>query len=204
MNPAILQSAEFDAAALLKDHPPVWRHAFKKAIYERIQREGVPPRASLRYTRWQCGSLPELCSLSPCRIEERNGFYDYAAVGPDIWHLNFADARLFAAYGSQLMAQDEWQVMEHPVLGSLREWLLHEGHTALTFEYGRATPVLVVNAPRQCAIDLGAPASGNERIGWKRIIASMRLSGASRGTLYGNQFATASLDAVMADRKSVV
>ncbi len=33
------------------------------------------------------------------------------------WHVNFADRHLFVAYGSPLMAQDEIQCMEHPVLG---------------------------------------------------------------------------------------
>jgi hypothetical protein len=40
-----------------------------------------------------------------------------------VWHVNFADPQLFVAYGSQLLAQDELQAAEHPLLGSIREAL---------------------------------------------------------------------------------
>jgi len=36
------------------------------------------------------------------------------------WYVNFADPRLFTAYGSGLFAQDEIQAAEHPILGHLR------------------------------------------------------------------------------------
>ncbi len=53
--------------------------------------------------------------------------YDYARAagveGAVEWHVNFADPRLFTAYGLGLFAQDEMQVAEHPALGALREAL---------------------------------------------------------------------------------
>jgi hypothetical protein len=43
---------------------------------------------------------------------------------PSHRHVNFADAHLFFGYGSALMAQDELQAAEMPVLCSIREFLL--------------------------------------------------------------------------------
>jgi len=70
--------------------------------------------------------------------------------------VNFADTELFAFYGSLAFAQDELQVAEHPVLASVRGYLLSSGHDglrALTCEAGRPTPVLVRDVERWCAID---------------------------------------------------
>lgn len=39
-------------------------------------------------------------------------------------HVNFADPNMFVAYSGPLFAQDEIQVMEHPTLASVREYLL--------------------------------------------------------------------------------
>ncbi len=68
------------------------------------------------------------------------------------WHLNFADPNLFWAYGSPLLAQDEMQVAEHPVLACLREALVAAGSSARTVERGRPTPALVMGAERRVRI----------------------------------------------------
>lgn len=39
-------------------------------------------------------------------------------------YVNFADPNMFVAYAGPLFAQDEIQVMEHPTLASVREYLL--------------------------------------------------------------------------------
>lgn len=39
------------------------------------------------------------------------------------WHINFADFHLFGFYEGGLFAQDEMQVAEHPILGSIRDYL---------------------------------------------------------------------------------
>ena len=51
--------------------------------------------------------------------------------------------RYVVAYGSALLAQDELQAAEHPVLGAIREALLAEGQPARTEDTTGATPVLV-------------------------------------------------------------
>jgi hypothetical protein len=115
------------------------------------------------------------------RVEARDGLYDYASVPANAvhWHVNFADPQLFAAYGSDLFAQDEMQVAEHPVLGAFREALVADGRRAVTVEDGVATPVLVTGVERRCRIETG------------RNAAEGRPDG-----LYGNAFALGSAEAL--------
>lgn len=198
-NPQQLQCLEFDIPTLMSKRPPVWKHAHKQAIYERMRREGGTPQGTLRYSRWNLAPLAGEVHLHLCAVETPAGFYRYSESGPGIWHVNFADPRLFAAYGSSLMAQDEWQALEHPVLGSLREALLYDDHPALTRQDGVSTPVLVMNAPRQCAIDLTGDSRGDSTgQGWRSLFA--RFTSKQRN-LYGNAFRDASLDEVMAATK---
>ena len=74
------------------------------------------------------------------RVEVRERVYDYrpatGMAGAVEWHVNFADPRLFTAYGSGLLAQDEMQVAEHPALGALREALSARRWPTLTEERG--------------------------------------------------------------------
>ena len=96
--------------------------------------------------------------------------------------MNFADPDLFVAYGSSLLAQDELQVAEHPILGSLREALDEMGKSAKTVdEQYRPTPIIVSGVQRRCAIDTLPNAK----------------AGRPRG-LYGNAFARASVSEVTA------
>jgi hypothetical protein len=193
ISPQLLQQLDFDLAQLTTDFPPVWRHPHKQAIHARVRREGGPLSGTMRYTRWQMSPLPQEMPLQACDVRAEPGFFTYTESNPGIWHMNFADPRLFAAYGSPLMAQDEWQVLEHPVLASLREALLHAEHLALTRQDGTSTPVLISNVPRQCSIDLsGAPASS----WWRRLLSITRTT-AMPSPLYGNAFASASTSDVL-------
>lgn len=189
--PTPLQEIDFDLARLAADFPPVWRHPHKQAIHDRVRRESGPLSGALRYSRWEMAPLAEDLKLHSCDVQAETGFFTYAGSNAGVWHLNFADPRLFAAYGSPLMAQDEWQVLEHPLLGSLREALIHAGQPALTRQDGISTPVLVTDVPRQCAIDLSggtAPPSS-----WLRGL----FGSDKRPPLYGNAFATADREDVM-------
>ena len=104
------------------------------------------------------------------------------------WHMNFADPELFVAYGSSLLAQDELQVAEHPVLGSLREALVLAGRTPMTVDgRGDPTPVTISGVQRRCAIDtLPNPGAGRPE------------------GLYGNAFARAPKEQIMAATKALV
>jgi hypothetical protein len=174
---------EFDAATLMRQHPPVLRDPNKLVVFRIACPDGTAG-GRLSYSRWPEQSLP--ATVDPARaagrVEVRDGFYDYKplASAPALeWHVNFADPRLFYAYGSSLFAQDEMQVAEHPVLGSLREALVAERRSTLTVEGGRPSPVLVMGAERRV------------RIATDRSAPDGRPDG-----LYGNVFADAEADAV--------
>ena len=170
-DPQRLESMEWDAAQLAGSHPPVWKHALKQRIHDYVQANGTAPTGSLRYSRWKAADLPSIVHARPLKVEVEADICRYPPTPDMACHVNFADPNLFVAYGSGLLAQDELQVLEHPVLGSVREALLAAGRTARTRENDRSTPVLIANVPRQCALDtFPDPDQGRPR------------------GLYGNQF----------------
>lgn len=169
-------------AALLSAHPPVLRHSHKQLAFDLCCRSGYRPDGLLTYSRWRPGPLPETVPVAECEVQPHPGYYDYVSTCDSAWHVNFADPRLFVAYGSGLLAQDEIQVLEHPVLGSLRQALLAKRYDAATEDSRGPTPVLVQNVERVCAIDT-APSETSPR------------------GLYGNRFQVASADAVRAALK---
>jgi hypothetical protein len=182
--PQRLDRGEFDAATLMRQHPPAL-HSPNKLIVFRIARPDGTAGGHVSYSRWPEMSLP--AAVDPARaaglIVVRDGFFDYeparGAASAVEWHVNFADPRLFFGYGTSLFAQDEMQVAEHPVLGSLREALAAERRSTLTVENGRPTPVLVMGAERRV------------RIATDRSAAEGRPYG-----LYGNAFAQVDPDAI--------
>ena len=185
--PKPLHRRTYQAAALVRQHPAVLRNENKQLLY----RIACPPDAvhagKLEYSRW-----PELPMPAPRAIDAadaarlvvvRDGYYDYRPVlDPDIgveWHVNFADPNLFYAYGWVLFAQDEIQVAEHPVLGSLREAIVAEGRPTTTIENGRPTPVLVMGPERRLSIRTAPEAEGG-----------------GPSWLYGMAFAAAAADTI--------
>lgn len=172
-----IQHEIFDAAALLGQHPPVWNHATKLAVFDLVVSANGGFAGTIDYARWDQESIPPiLTQRSNCTISE--GIYTYAPPANDAdvhWHVNFADPHLFIAYGSALMAQDEIQAAEHPALGSLLEALVAAGLPTLTATRdGRATPVTIAGVERHCSIDtLPRPEQGRPQ------------------GLYGNLFASA-------------
>ncbi len=182
-----LQRRTYPAAELIRRHPPVLRNENKQALFAIACPADAVHSGQLEYSRWPELPLPPPGRLDPVGVARlvaiRDGFYDYRpildpAVGVE-WHVNFADPNLFYAYGSALFAQDEIQVAEHPILGSLREALVAQGWPTTTIENGRPTPVLVMGAERRIRIQT-APTSATGGPSW----------------LYGMAFARATADAV--------
>jgi len=167
----------YDAATLVCDHPPRLRHPHKRLVFELCG--GAATRGAIAVTRWAAATLPAAAVLAPTETVAMSGTYDYAGDDRGVWHVNFADPQLFVAYGSALLAQDELQAAEHPVLGAIREALLAEGQLAQTEDATGCTPVLVAGAERRCTIET-APA---------------REPGREYG-LYGNRFAAAPADVI--------
>ncbi|WP_157447405.1 hypothetical protein [Chthoniobacter flavus] len=160
-------------------HPPIWKHVLKQQIHDYMQVNGAAPTGVLRYSRWKVADLPPVLHTHSVKVEVDADVYSYPPSPGATWHVNFADPNLFVAYGSGLLAQDELQVLEHPVLGSVREALLAAGYSARTRENDRSTPVLIANVQRQCALDtFPDPDQGRPR------------------GLYGNQFQRAEWAAV--------
>jgi len=182
--PHCLGRCTFDAAALHRDHPPVFKHAHKRAVYAQAMASG-PARGTLEYARWDEPSLPAVLPTAVPRVEVRPDVFGYGpeADGVVPWYLNFAHTVLFVAYGGPLLAQDELQVLEHPALGAVREALKgcnDPGLRPVTRDAGRATPVLLSGVERRCALATDADADAGRPMG-----------------LYGNQFARARVEAVM-------
>jgi hypothetical protein len=186
--PEPLQRRSYPAAQLARAHPAVLRHENKRMLYEIACPVGAVHAGQLEYSRWPELPLPLPRSTAADFVRlaaVRDGYYDYRPVldpGSGVeWHVNFADPKLFYAYGSALFAQDEIQVAEHPGLGSLREALVAEGRPTTTIENARPTPVLVMGAERRLAIRT-APQAERGGPSW----------------LYGMAFARATPDAVRA------
>lgn len=185
-----LERVEFEAARLFAEHPPRWHDRNKQAVFTASSPPEVPFAGTVVYARWPVAARPGAV-VAGARIEVRPGYYDYApSTGEGVvdWHVNFADPELFVAYGGRLLAQDEMQVLEHPVLGSLREALVAAGRRAVTRgDAGEPTPVTVTGAQRRCALDtFPDAAAGHPR------------------DLYGNAFARAPLDEVLAATRPLV
>src|SRR6185503_8681975 len=125
-------------AELLAAHPPKLRHPHKRLVFELACPSGAEHAGSIELTRWAAAALPAARELAATEAAATSGHYEYE-TRDGVWHVNFADPALFYAYGSALLAQDELQAAEHPVLGSLREALLAERLPALTEENGRPT-----------------------------------------------------------------
>jgi hypothetical protein len=178
-----LYRRSYDAAALLRAHPSQFRHPHKAALFDIAYPPGSEPSGVIDVTRWAADVSEAVALSGTLAAEVRADFYDYAPAGKSSsaaeWHVNFADPRLFAAYGSGLLAQDEIQVVEHPLLGSVREALLAEGLAAKTSDETGATPVLVRNVERRLGIATHPDPAAGRPLG-----------------LYGNRFMAAPIEAV--------
>jgi hypothetical protein len=168
----LLLRRDFEAAELVRRHPPVLRHPHKQLVYELCA--GAESRGPIAVTRWRAGDIA--ATARDTEVIGVRGHYTYDAESAGVWHVNFADPALFFGYGTALLAQDELQAAEHPVLGSISEAL---GPDARTEQDGVATPVLVAGVERRCAIET-APTRD-------------RPAG-----LYGNRFAAAPAEVVRA------
>jgi len=179
--PQCLFRREFETAALLRAQPPRFRHASKRLVYELCCPTGTAHLGGLCFSRWAALPLPIEYTLGKCEVVVKPDVFAYTPAAGPVWHVNFSDPQLFVAYGSPLLAQDELQVLEHPVLGSLREFLLAEKLPTLTEERGAATPILCTAVERRCALDTTPnPEAGRPR------------------GLYGNRFARESAQAISA------
>jgi len=180
-----------DAASLAAAHPPRWVHPSKR-LAASVGHGGDPPSGRVVAARWAPRGLPERPAVALGAALDRvagvPGFFDDDGTAPADeahWYLNFADPELFAFHAGPLLAQDELQVLEHPLLASVREACCARGIEARTVDArGRATPWTVAGVERRCRVATEPDATAGRPAG-----------------LYGNRFARADEDAV---RRAVV
>ena len=182
--PGVLFDCTADAGALAAAHPVQFRSPNKRAVATlaypggaaqaggtsvRLQRCDSSIIAARLRTDWP--SCAALAAATGTTVVVVPGFFDYkasavsaaaaaAAAGGSshcvvAWYPNFAHSHLFVAWNSALLAQDELQALEFPLLVSLRLALLREApaHARTRGRGGAATPVLVQGVQRRCAID---------------------------------------------------
>ncbi len=161
MKPQLLARLELDASALWEAHPPRVRHANKKLLLEAAGGLARVPEGRLSVARWRPGRWQPLPEREP-ELVSVDAAFDYPPPerGVERWHVNFANAHLFCAYGASAFAQDEIQVAEHPVLASLLEHLIarEQGSAQpalapLTSDSTGPTPITVHGAERWCSVD---------------------------------------------------
>jgi len=179
-----LDRLNFDATKLIEAYPPQWQHRNKQVVFDLVCSANCPFEGQIAYARWPEQELPPI-RRERSQVRIHPGVFNYAAAQGSAtveWHMNFADPDLFAAYGSPHLAQDELQVAEHPILGSLREALDAMGKPPETADARyQPTPITITGVQRRCAIDTLPNAK----------------AGRPRG-LYGSAFARASASEVAA------
>ncbi len=181
-----LARREFDAAELMRTHPPQLRNANKQIVYDIACPSDAVHRGTVSFSRWAAQDLPETVEpVPPDLVRPIEGYFDYKPVlageGVVEWHVNFADPHLFVAYAGPLFAQDEMQVAEHPVLAALKQALAAEGVETQTVGRDGPTPVLVAGAERRVSVATDPDPDAGRPYG-----------------LYGNAFARADPDAIRA------
>eukprot|EP01006_Ploeotia_vitrea_P037357 TRINITY_DN66123_c4_g1_i1.p1 TRINITY_DN66123_c4_g1~~TRINITY_DN66123_c4_g1_i1.p1 ORF type:complete len:365 (+),score=35.59 TRINITY_DN66123_c4_g1_i1:102-1097(+) len=165
---------KFSLLGLSQTHPVFFRSPNKQYVLNMCKDavEGYSKDHEIVFSRWSSVNtdFPQQFSgpLSNLEIEAQKGFFPYDSSGDDAcdWWPNFAHSHLFVAWNSDLLAQDELQVCEHPVLASIQMELQHNKQlTPHSFtadrEVNKATPILIKNVPRVCAIDTSKGLYGN-------------------------------------------
>lgn len=141
-----------------------WYSGNKKKLLEVINNDIYQNNPTINITRWNTENIPEYITNKQLKIQVINDIYQYTQKDDSYtsWHVNFADGDLFIAYGSDLFAQDEHQVMEHPILANIKEMLLdfsksNNIYDPNTRNYDKkpyfSTPILIKNAQRIFSID---------------------------------------------------
>ena len=121
-----IERREFEAAALMRQHPPAIHNPNKQIVFDIACPPGAVHWGRLGYSRWAEMALPDLVEAPAAAdlVAVREGFFSYVPFderGDAVeWHVNFADPVLFGYYGGGAFAQDEMQVAEHPALAALR------------------------------------------------------------------------------------
>lgn len=192
-----LGKIELENKDLMIGNPPKFSSHRKRVFFERARKAKEKDlNGSITVSR-VTPDTPELESIvfqkGRTKFKDETGYFNYAEDPSTderyVWWMNFADPMLFGYYGGSLFAQDEIQVFEHPMLGSLREYLLEGSEDgmkpwALTLRSGQQsvpTPYLIEQVPQ-----------------WQKVVTAPRLPMGGVGMIYGHNFITVSDEEVEA------
>jgi hypothetical protein len=147
-------SFNFNVADLLSESPIEWSDSNKAFAAKLVSVAPDNLEGDIVFKVWAEIDLPQKIT-DKCKFVVKETFFDYSSDKQHFdWYLNFADPDLFGYYNSSLMAQDELQVFEHPVLAHLREKLLSIGfYPETTDDSRRPTPVTIKGAYRICSVN---------------------------------------------------
>lgn len=141
-----------------------WYNENKNKLLKLIDNANFDVNSSVNISRWKHYDIPNYILNKKLVIEVKNDIYQYSNNSDfyENWHVNFADGDLFIAYGSKLLAQDEHQVLEHPILANIREFLSKKSKVDSKFDPNTRnyhikpylpTPILIKNVQRNFNID---------------------------------------------------
>ncbi len=179
---------------LIKNFPPKYQNATKRKYYEKAAYIHRHQKGIIKISRWRFANerkTPLEFEQKSVSIESSPIFFDYSDKDTEtkrVFYLNFADPLLFGYYDTNLFAQDEIQSFEHPLLGSVAEYLDSKkisGLEALTEEKGRTsddkhsiihipTPYIIENVPY-----------------WIRVNTNPLLKNGKTANIYGRNFTIA-------------
>jgi hypothetical protein len=166
MAPAWHFDISSDKRQLFLNYPPRKSEACKQVFFDLAEATMQNIAGDIRIIRTKAASRSVGDHQHRANMQTREGFYDYENSQQEPgnetvdWHVNFADHHLFGFYHTALFAQDEIMVAEHPILASIREYLLLLGESKgdeflpqTQDEDGLPTPFLILGVDRCLNID---------------------------------------------------
>lgn len=183
-----LEDLCWEVEALVRQHPLRWHHPNKQLVHQIVQDAGEEPAGRIRIRRWAPAEPTSVGAIAALAVTHHDGPFAYDDGDDDamVFYPNFADHHLFGYWDGPLLAQDELQVAEHPVLGAVRQALVASGHATHTVDpAGQPTPFTLEGVARRVSIDVSP--------GPDRPLG-----------LYGNRFAAAPPEVVRSAVQPVV
>lgn len=161
-NYQILGSVELECEELMTTHEPIFTNERKKKLFAIAKEKKLKSlNGYVQVTR----CTPDTKEIDKAtfvktdvKIKLLANFFNYESdKNSDIrkvWWMNYADPKLFGFYANEFFAQDEIQVLEHPILASIRRYLLDPGEENMAprtlVQNGSdwiATPYLIEDVP---------------------------------------------------------
>ena len=179
---------------LIKNFPPEYQNATKRAYYEKAAYIHRHQKGIIKISRWRFADerkTPLELIRKPIIVETDSKFFDYSDKDTEtkrVFYLNFADPLLFGYYATNLFAQDEIQTFEHPLLGSVAEYL----EAAKIQELVPLTDVKIrADDAKHSLVHMPTPYIVENVPYWIRVNTSPALADGRMGNIYGRKFSIA-------------